>query len=169
MRAQFKLGAPTVSIQPTLVAESGAREVGDYKRLVLPFQSPVSAWSFNSKHLDRNRVMEGKEANQLQSRPNSLTKDTQRLHQQWTSPDKVQSYSGAPRVNTQDQHLQATGISQEMRQRKPQLDSRSPTENTRSSSCKPPRGVSDKSWKDAPETTRWVSQEMPRGEFINSS
>ena len=103
MRAQFALGAPTVNIQPKLVAESRAREAGDYKRLVLPFQSSVCAWSFNSKHLDRNRVVEGKEANQLQSRPNSLMKDTQRLHQLQTSPDKVHSDSGATRVNTQDQ------------------------------------------------------------------
>ena len=79
LRAQFALGAPTVNIRPTLVAESGAREARDYKRLVLPFQSSVCAWSFNSKHLDRNRVVEGKEVNQLQSGPNSLTKDTQKL------------------------------------------------------------------------------------------
>ena len=62
-----------------MVAEGGAKGSREYKRLVLSFWSSVCAWSFNSEHLDRSRVVEYKETNQAQSRSNSLMEDIQKL------------------------------------------------------------------------------------------
>ena len=51
-------------LESRLVAEGRARGSREYKRLVLSFWSSVCAWSFNSEHLDRRRVVEYKETNQ---------------------------------------------------------------------------------------------------------
>ena len=66
-------------LESRLVAEGGARGSREYKRLVLSFWSSVCAWSFNSEHLDRSRVVEYKETNQPQSGSNTPTEDIQKL------------------------------------------------------------------------------------------